>query len=120
MRARSELFELKRQYEIEKPDLLWYFFFLMYINFVSKYFFMYSTVSVILGTPWLYYLDVSDGAGGTRMTGSFLDPRWSRCLSAAMHLFSLAVFSSKISLSKLHYSPITSNLLPHAWSIKCK
>ena len=31
-----------------------------------------------------------------------------------------AVFTSKISLSKLHYSPITSNLLPHAWSIKCR
>ena len=31
-----------------------------------------------------------------------------------------AVFSSKISLSKLHYSHITSNLLPHAWSIKCR
>jgi hypothetical protein len=28
------------------------------------------------------------------------------------------VFTFKISLSKLHYSPITSNLLPHAWNIK--
>ena len=34
--------------------------------------------------------------------------------------FSLAVFSSKIFLSKLHYSSITSNLLPHVWSIKCR
>ena len=32
----------------------------------------------------------------------------------------LTVFSFKISLSKLHYSSITSNLLPHAWSIKCR
>ena len=31
-----------------------------------------------------------------------------------------AVFSSKISLSKLHYLHITSNLLPRAWSIKCR
>ena len=30
------------------------------------------------------------------------------------------VFSSKIYISKLHYSPITSNLLPHAWNIKCR
>ena len=29
-----------------------------------------------------------------------------------------AVFTSKISLSKFHYSPITSNFLPYAWSIK--
>ena len=28
--------------------------------------------------------------------------------------------NSKISHSKLHYSPITSNILPHAWSIKCR
>ena len=46
--------------------------------------------------------------------------------------FAEAVFSSKISLSKLYYSPITSNFsklyyspitlnfLPHAWSIKCR
>jgi len=31
-----------------------------------------------------------------------------------------AVFSSKNSPSKLHYSSTTSNLLPHAWSIKCR
>ena len=30
------------------------------------------------------------------------------------------VFSSKISLSKLHYSPITLIFLPHVWSIKCR
>ena len=36
-------------------------------------------------------------------------------------IFSIvSVFTSKISLSKLHYSPITSNLLPHVWSIKCR
>ena len=32
----------------------------------------------------------------------------------------LAIFRFKISLSKFHYSSITSNLLSHAWSIKCK
>ena len=32
----------------------------------------------------------------------------------------IAVFSCKIFLSKFHYSPITSNLLSHAWSIKCR
>jgi len=46
-----------------------------------------------------------------------------RRISTAQHQqerLSLSVFSSKLSLSKLHYSPITSNLLPHAWSIKYK
>ena len=69
-------------------------------KFCCKIFFMYSTVSVILGTPWLYYLDVSDRAGGTPMTGSFLDPRWSRCLSAAMHLFSLTLLGVEIAREK--------------------
>jgi len=32
----------------------------------------------------------------------------------------VAVFSSKNSLSKFHHSHITSNLLTHAWSIKCR
>jgi len=32
----------------------------------------------------------------------------------------VAVFNSKISLSKFYYSLITSNLLSHIWSIKCR
>ena len=46
----------------------------------------------------------------TKKLGSYLPKT---CL-----FFNKAVFSFKIFLSKFHYSPITSNLLTHAWSIK--
>ena len=44
--------------------------------------------------------------------------RFQSCQHHSRTKVSKVVFSSKISPSKLHYSPITSNLLSHAWSIK--
>ena len=46
------------------------------------------------------------------------DAIWLVCVYGTDRRGSRAVFTSKISLSKLHYSSITSNFLPHVWSIK--
>ena len=53
----------------------------------------------------------SRGRGGTRKEVELK-------ISCLVWCLTLAVFTFKISLSKLHYLPITSNLLPHVWSIK--